>query len=73
MKMVIDKNRISEKYLNETEKLSEELIEKIGKLQIKDKVKKQCYNDIMENQLAADMTDTLADKYNDMLAENKRL
>lgn len=73
MKMVIDKSRIAEKYLRETEKLSERLKTKIDGIKIRDRVKKQCYNDIMENQLAADMTDTLADKYNDMLAENKRL
>ena len=73
MKMVIDKSRIAEKYLVESEKMSEQLIAKIENIKIKEKVKRQCYNDIMENQLVADMIDTLADKYNDMLAENKRL
>ena len=71
--MIINKEDIAEKYLIESEKFSERVLEQLDKTDLKEKVKKKCYDALMENEFVADIVDTLADKYNALLDKNKKL
>lgn len=71
--MKINKEDIAEKYLIESEKFSQELLAELEKTDLKEKVKKRCYDALMENELVADIVDTLADKYNALLDKNEKM